>query len=297
MFDHLDTLNSLWGDEPEEAPESEQNIEEEELDAPESSNDPEEPEFETVQSAKEYYKQRIQEREQFFQSQEFIDRVKSNYAQQILEAEQEAEQMKTLHKAFKNEPELMLKLYYPEYLGRVGIGVQFTNEEKEKVITNTLAKEFGKDFQAKFNQAEYNIPDTLSGKMYARQQEILNELNAQEKIAQKAWQDSQPNPEKLNQIIAQQRKELFPNMDDKQFNALIGELKDFQPNILDLDFAKNREAYIKAAYEEGLKVGRKNMGKEISNAGKVVSKDELLSRNSQKKATNLGTVYPFIPRY
>ena len=294
MFDTLEQINSLWGEEPEE--QTQEEVVESEETVEDESTEPKEPTFETVEAAKEYYTKQIQEKDAYYTSNEFVEKLKTDYARTLLSAEQEAEEMKTLHRAFKNEPELMLKLYYPEYLGRVGIGVQFSAEEKQKVIVNTLSKEFGSDFQSKFNQTEYNNPDTLSGKMYARQQEILNNLKAQEQAAQQAWKDSQPDPAKLEKIIAQQRQEFFPTLKDDQFNNLVSELQDFRPNLLDLDFAKNREAYLKAAYEHGKAEGRKAIGKEISNAGKKleVNNNRPAANSQDNPYRNFGAI---IPRY
>lgn len=229
--------------------------------------------FESPEKETEFYRDAYVKVLELHRSEEFVKSFVDAYEQQLIERSEEVEGLKAVNELFKGNPELAVKLYAPGYLVERGYDASFSENETNQLVSQALAKEFGKDYAAKYNPDEASDPDTLSGRMWTRQEAVIAEIKQRNtQIEKTAAQTAPPTPEEKQAFIDEQFKTQFEPQGfsrqdyDKFLND--AEVKSNSMTLADWHKVVEFEAYEKRAYQRGYNEGRKSLTDELTQSGK-----------------------------
>lgn len=211
-----------------------------------------------------------------YKTDEFRDRLLNTYKDQLLSVEQEHEQLKAVSQVFKNNPELAVKLYAPQYLAQKGYNNIITEEEKNDIADKALKTEFGEDYKNHYDRNAASNPNTLSGRMLLKQEEIYRTIEQQNNTAKQYIEQYQPSEEVQKQQLEKEYETYFKpnNLTKEDFDLFNNNVKEHftkNPiNSMDLSLIMNKDYYLKEAYNNGFKEGQKKFHKEIEKVGNEV---------------------------
>jgi len=309
LTSEIEAVNAFWGDNTQSVDESIQedittattplesetdtseevvdnNIESEVIEEDYPSFIPDEYKPKTFKDEKEeveFYRQNYRKALNHYKSEEFSKTLKEQYKDSLLKEEEDYETLKKIHTSFKDDPELMFKLYYPENLAKRGIDVQFSPEEQNKVINRVLSDSFGSNYKDKYDPNEaLDDPSSMSAKMLDKQREVKQALQE----AQTKAEASIPDPKALEKTIVEQRQKYFKNIPEDEFNSFIKEVETWQPTLLDIHRAKNFDTYAEQAYQLGLVKGREANAQEFKKAGKTIKPSSPEVKPEEKRMDN-----------
>lgn len=231
-----------------------------------------------------------------YRSEEFVEKLKTNYQQVLLEEQEKIERFKAFDDMAKNNPELAIKLYAPQYLATNGIDYKLTDDQMYDYLDKQLAKEFGKNYKQVFDEIDAEDPDTLSGKMKLRQDELMNQLNTMQQNAEQIAQQNTPVPPEV--VIEKEYDKFAHAMSKDEYFDMVGEFKNyFTENPIDMKsmyILRNIDDITEEIYQKGLEDGRKETGKTVRTYGREVAHSEPTFSNDDEPFVPINNVYNHI---
>ena len=184
------------------------------------------------------------------------------YREHLMQTEDDYLKLKAVKEAFDGNPRALFKMYFNQELEGAGVSLNLSDSDKNDIVARQLAEEFGDDYYAVYDPNKIHNPNSLSARIYKRNNELFEELN-------KAPEQSTPD---LTPLIEEAYEKDFKDMDKEQYNAFIEKAKSHQVSVKDLYNAINHDALMESAYKEGLIAGRKEIAGELRPQGKKVRK-------------------------
>ena len=184
------------------------------------------------------------------------------YREHLMQTEDDYLKIKAVKEAFDGNPRALFKMYFNQELESAGVSLNLSEADKNDIVARKLAEEFGDDYYAVYDPNKIHNPNSLSARIYKRNNEIFEELN-------KTPEQSAPD---LTPLIEEAYQQDFSDMDREQYNAFIERAKSHQVSVKDLYNAINHDSLMESAYKEGLIAGRKEIAGELRPQGKKVRK-------------------------
>ena len=175
------------------------------------------------------------------------------YREHLMQTEDDYLKLKAVKEAFDGNPRALFKMYFNQDLEGAGVSLNLSEADKNDIVARQLAEEFGDDYYAVYDPNKIHNPNSLSARIYRRNNEIFEELN-------KAHEQSAPD---LTPLIEEAYQKDFSGMDKEQYNAFIERAKSHQVSVKDLYNAINHDSLMESAYKEGLIAGRKEIAGEL----------------------------------
>lgn len=224
------------------------------------------PEFKTKREEYEFYKNNYDKLTTNLRSEKFTKFISDKYKDALIKQEERYEHLKALDEAMQGNPETMAKLYFPDGIKAAGGDPRITSQEQWDLVDKQLQKEFGTNYKDYFNEEDANNLDSISGKMFNRQKDIIEELQQKN---QQVSNNSMPI-EQVKEIAYQQKEEYFPEMPKEEFENILEKAQNFKLDLRSIEKIINFDKHIEQARLEGINEGKKKLAKNISNAGKQV---------------------------
>jgi hypothetical protein len=265
---------------------TEEDEEVEEVEVPEWVTDdflpPEE--FKTQKEEYQWYKSKYQDLLTEYSKPEFISNFIDAYKENLVAAEQKVEQYKAVEALFDGNPELALKLYAPNILQQINKDPFLSEENIYNIVDEQLKQEFGEDYKEHFKSDDIQKTNTLSYKMFSKQQDILNSVeNHQKEIKESLYQPAVKQVDIDKQIQEEYDRDFKESgYTREEYNQFVQEVKKTIPTLKLKDFHRTMyfDTYVKNAYEKGKKDGKLLATKQINKI-----KEEPREYVSQQKPT------------
>lgn len=223
--------------------------------------------FETEEDELDWYRENYPKMIDIHKTEEFVSYLTEKYTEKFEENEK-----KTLEKLINENNIFELKTKYPEFFKQLGSSPEITEDEIEDIVYDTLSKEFGEDYAEKYNVEERNNPNTLSGKMVARQREVIANLN--KKNEELSNYKPMSDQDLLAELNNQYEKDFKPHGIDKQkYVETVEFAKQKGSNLSVLDFYRLQhfQDYVNDAFNKGKTEGKKELTNEFKKSGQSVN--------------------------
>lgn len=234
--------------------------------------------FNTVEEARAYY-------ENLLNSTEWQEQQNIKISEYISQKQQEIEDFAVAYKAMQTDPMMFFAKYIPEALASYGVSPVLTDDQIADNIDKAMKQEFGEDYRDRWNVNEMIVPGSFSQRVYARQNEVLNELSAlnarnreihndwlqnvaENKIGQQAQEQATLPQEALESAYNEYFKDIYP--EKQEYKRFINAVKDHKPTLPELHQIAFFNDYIKLAYTNGLEAGKKQMLQGVRKEGTPV---------------------------
>ena len=162
-----------------------------------------------------------------------------------------------------------------------------SEEEKKDMVYNVLSKEFGIDYEEKYNVEDAENPDTLSGKMIQRQREILAKID--EDNNKLSSYKPMSEEDLLIELNNQYDRDFKPHgIDKNKYVETIEFAKEKGNNLSVLDFYRIQHFndYVNDAYQKGMTDGKKQLTNEFKQSGRKIVHSEVENDDSGLKDYN-----------
>lgn len=231
------------------------------------------PEFENLEQETEWYRERFGHIDKIFDSKDgyLQEYIESTRQEALTKLDEELVGFADMYQAMKTDAQKFLLQYMPEAFEAYGISpIMDTNQLLDRVQSD-LFKEFGDDYRTKIDPAQVFDPQSLTSRVWARQQELIKDyqdLNGRNKQLMDNWnkhvkdgnaprQVSEVESERaLQQQIESEYNAYFkPKLGytREQFDDMINKGKQMPPLTLgDLEKVINFDKYLDSAYKRGL---------------------------------------------
>lgn len=237
----------------------------------------------------EWYRKNYIEALDRYKSEDFAEELKRSYTESLLQEDESIDEYRMVKDFLRGNPELAIKTYAPNFLISKGHDPRISEEQKNDLIAEQLAKEFGEDYQMVYNQDDANNPNTISGKMWKRNIDLSMTIDKHNEKISADWEAKQQanSPEMLEKRlnIEYERdwkeqgftKEEFTEFADKAINFLQSD----RLSMSDIHMILNKQDYLDEMYEKGVKDGKKSMTKELERAGAKAVIRQPANKNGQ----------------
>lgn len=264
-------------EESEDVEETSESVEDEEFDYNNIFKETDKPEFKTKRDEYEYYKSNYEKLTTNLRSENFTKFISDKYKDALIKQEERYQHLKALDEAMQGNPETMAKLYFPDGIKAAGGDPRITTQEQYDLVDRQLKKEFGQNYKDYFNEEDANNNDTISGKMFSRQTELIQELQAKNENLN----NNSMTPEQIKEIAYKQKEEQLPDMPTEEFDNLLETAKNFKLDLQSIEKIINFDKHIEKAHQKGIEEGKKKLAKNISNAGKQVKPEPTKKVNEE----------------
>ena len=188
--------------------------------------------------------------------------IVGSYKEHLMQAEDDYLKLKSLKDAFDDNPRALFKMYFSKELEEAGVSLALSDADKNAVVARKLAEEFGDDYYTVYNPNNATNPNSISNRIYRRNEELYAEL-------EKTPEKQQPD---ITGLINEAYEKDFSDMDRADYDKFISEVKDYNVTIKDLYNAFKHQELIEKAFQDGKTAGRREVGKELQPQGKRVRK-------------------------
>jgi len=225
-------------------------------------------EFESESDELEFYRNNYARAFELHQTDEFKQDLLRAYDNELLKREQEVDKLVAIKEALNGDPTKAFKMYFPQGLKQFGHSPEFTLQEIDTYVDAKMAEEFGDNYRDAFMQEDLLRPSSLSSQMMRRKQELEGEYTEHNSNVQN-MQVSQPqvSQEEMNAYIDNEYERHFNDIPREDYNSFVDTIRDWKPSMADIYRAYNHEEYVLTAYQKGLEEGKRNIIREINNAG------------------------------
>lgn len=188
--------------------------------------------------------------------------IVGSYKEHLMQAEDDYLKLKSLKDAFDDNPRALFKMYFSKELEEAGVSLALSDADKNTVVARKLAEEFGDDYYTVYNPNNATNPNSISNRIYRRNEELYAEL-------ERTPETNQPD---ITELINEAYEKDFSDMDRSDYDKFISEVKDYNVTIKDLYHAFKHQELIEKAFKDGKVAGRREVGKELQPQGKRVRK-------------------------
>jgi len=225
-------------------------------------------EFKTQKEEYQWYKNKYQDLLTEYSKPEFINKFIDAYKENLMEAENKVEQYKAMEALFSGDPEMALKIYAPNILQQINKDPFLSEENIYNIVDAQLKQEFGEDYKEHFKSEDIQKTNTLSYKMFSKQQDILNSIEKHQKEIKESLYQPEVKQVDIDRQIQEEYEADFKESGytREEFNEFVQEVKKAIPNLKLKDFHRTIyfDTYIKNAYEKGKKDGKLLATKQIN---------------------------------
>ena len=249
--------------------------------------------FDSTEAELEWYKDNYVKSMELTKDPKFLDYVLSTYKEELDKLEEQS-----VERILADNNIVELKARYPQLLGKAGVDATFSEEDKIAAIDNHLKNTYGNNYKDKFDKTEAADPNSISGRMLAEQEKVINWVeNRNQEIVQQLQQMKPPTQEEINQRLDNEYKEFADsNFTRDEFNEFYKEAQEYSPkvNMKDMHRMMNFDDYMQEAYNKGMNEGRKSVGKEIEKVGRQYNGNSV-NGTSKKIINKKDDFNPFNP--
>lgn len=202
-----------------------------------------------------------------YKTDEFVDFISNKYIDKFLELEQQ-----NIEKLIEDNKIYELKTKYPQFFKQIGISSEISEEEIADIVYDKLSKEFGENYAEIYDVDEAADKNSISGKMIARQEQIMAEI--QQHNSQIQTNKPMSKEDLITNLNIQYSQDFEPHGITKENYIKTLEFAQQKANDLSVkDFYKLQyfQEYIDDAYQRGLKDGKKNMTEELTKTGRRIN--------------------------
>jgi len=239
-------------------------------------------EFDNEEDELDWYRENYIKLIDIHKSDNFVNYITDLYAKQLEDTEK-----KTIEQLINENNIYDLKTKYPQFFQKLGQNPTISEEEKKDMVYNALSKEFGVDYEEKYNVEDADNPDTLSGKMIQRQREILAKIDEDNnKLSSYKPMSEEDLLIELNNQYDRDFKPL--GIDKNKYVETIEFAKEKGNNLSVLDFYRIQHFndYVNDAYQKGMTDGKKQLTNEFKQSGRKIVHSEVESDDSGLKDYN-----------
>jgi len=239
-------------------------------------------EFDNEEDELDWYRENYIKLIDIHKSDNFVNYITDLYAKQLEDTEK-----KTIEQLINENNIYDLKTKYPQFFQKLGQNPMISEEEKKDMVYNVLSKEFGIDYEEKYNVEDAENPDTLSGKMIQRQREILAKID--EDNNKLSSYKPMSEEDLLIELNNQYDRDFKPHgIDKNKYVETIEFAKEKGNNLSVLDFYRIQHFndYVNDAYQKGMTDGKKQLTNEFKQSGRKIVHSEVESDDSGLKDYN-----------
>jgi hypothetical protein len=239
-------------------------------------------EFDNDEDELDWYRENYIKLIDIHKSDNFVNYITDLYAKQLEDTEK-----KTIEQLINENNIYDLKTKYPQFFQKLGQNPTISEEEKKDMVYNTLSKEFGIDYEERYNVEDAENPDTLSGKMIQRQREILAKID--EDNNKLSSYKPMSDQDLLVELNNQYDRDFKPHgIDKNKYVETIEFAKEKGSNLSVLDFYRIQHFndYVNDAYQKGMADGKKQLTNEFKQSGRKIVHSEVENDDSELKDYN-----------
>lgn len=239
-------------------------------------------EFDNEEEELDWYRENYIKLIDIHKSDNFVNYITDLYSKQLEDTEK-----KTIEQLINENNIYDLKTKYPQFFQKLGHNPTISEEEKQDMVYNALSKEFGIDYEERYNVEDAENPDTLSGKMIQRQREILAKI--EEDNNKLSSYKPMSEEDLLVELNNQYDRDFKPHgIDKNKYVETIEFAKEKGSNLSVLDFYRIQHFndYVNDAYQKGMTDGKKQLTNEFKQSGRKIVHSEVENDDNELKDYN-----------
>lgn len=229
------------------------------------------PDFKDEKEELSWYRDKYGSLVEYTNSNDFVKNIANVYKDDLLQAEQDVASLKATQELLADNPESAIRMLAPQYAKAFGNYNPLNRDEQSTYLDKQLSARFGQDYREKYNKNEANDPSTESYKMLKYQEDLQGRLKEINNELAEAQEKYAPTERQIQEKIIKQYDDFKEDYDYDSYQNFIQEANNYLKtgNIKYNDIHKLMyfQAYIEAAYEEGMNSGKSGVINNIKRAG------------------------------